>query len=596
MSLSHGKQRGAPRITIVNKLYHQPKNSSPVMHERRYVRHINSVEEPVIIKGVARPHKNPIDQISETDPKSAIDFQSISFIKIQNDVGTWLEKVIPPQEKIEKAINLSLKREGVGGEDDEIGGWGSGDTISRDRPTLNLQRDSLSIVDQYMAYIDWLLTNGGAGSGNFGHGGRPGAVGGSSSIGSGSALVSGLNSKLVDQPTTIREKAKQFATKLATGIVTTISAHGHKIYPEILDTADDWLKLSMAKGHDALAASTGIPSSLAVAITSHIMAKAKVYLKAKIKQRNQSTTTATTTNSNSSRESMMTTTTNVDRNQLVYDIQWFLNELSSLIPEIGLEVPTINELNEWLDQQDKALEELTTHGGSGSGNHGHGGRPGQVGGSSSGGFTLVGAAEHAMADMVSNTVANRLGGLTEEQTDTAGQKDKKPYDVRVKAKGKGFHDIEVKSMLKRKEDALSIHDDALLRKVEHQQREPKNVFHTVCLDERANFADGQYKEYYSGHHIYYRRGSGKYSLSNMHKVESWEELKKLLDMPDSKLPEKARGSLPPPPPIEELKAKAKAASESRKARDKARKEKNKDKLREQARARAEKRKAEKLNQ
>jgi len=101
MSLSHGKQRGAPRITIVNKLYHQPKNSSPVMHERRYVRHINSVEEPVIIKGVARPHKNPIDQISETDPKSAIDFQSISFIKIQNDVGTWLEKVIPPQEKIE---------------------------------------------------------------------------------------------------------------------------------------------------------------------------------------------------------------------------------------------------------------------------------------------------------------------------------------------------------------------------------------------------------------------------------------------------------------------------------------------------------------
>lgn len=198
----------------------------------------------------------------------------------------------------------------------------------------------------------------------------------------------------------------------------------------------------------------------------------------------------------------------------------------------------------------------------------------------------VGAAEHAEADHISGRVAKAVGGLTEEHTGGPGQKDKKPYDVRAPKTKNTYHDIEVKSLLKGGKQVLSVHEDALLRKVDHQAANPGNTFHTVAWDRRDTYQGGIHKDSFSGHNIYYKRGSGRYALSKMYKVKDEAELKKLINMPDSKLPAAAKGKLPPPPPISKLREGAAKASESRKARDAVRKARNKDKLRDQARARA----------
>jgi hypothetical protein len=209
-------------------------------------------------------------------------------------------------------------------------------------------------------------------------------------------------------------------------------------------------------------------------------------------------------------------------------------------------------------------------------------------------FTLVGAAEHAEADKTSNDLARLLRGKTEEQTDTKGQKDKKPYDVQVaRTGGKGSHDIEVKTLLKGKKQAITVHDDALLRKVEHSEAHPANVFHTIVRDARDHYEGGAHADKYSGHPLYYKRGSGKYSLAQMHPVKDYAELRKLLDMKDADLPERARGSLPKDPAaVAKLRAAAEKAAIARKKKDAAYKEKNKERLREQARARTAKSRAE----
>ena len=202
-----------------------------------------------------------------------------------------------------------------------------------------------------------------------------------------------------------------------------------------------------------------------------------------------------------------------------------------------------------------------------------------AGGASSGKpKTLVGAEVHQRAEGVKHDVAKKIGGIVEELTDDPGQKDKKVYDVKLKTKN-GDHDIEVKSLQVGQKQKISVHNDALLRKVEHAQGNPKNTFHTVVLDKRGELGN----EAYSGHPIYYKRGSGAYSLSQMHKAKDYAELKRLILMPDDKLPEAARGTLPPPPPLKELQAKAARDSESRRRRDKIRKERNRELLNRQAR-------------
>ncbi len=198
----------------------------------------------------------------------------------------------------------------------------------------------------------------------------------------------------------------------------------------------------------------------------------------------------------------------------------------------------------------------------------------------------VGASEHAHAAKVAKDLARTLGGKTEAETADAGQRDKKPYDVKVpKATGKGDHDIEVKTLQKSSKQSLSVHEDALLRKVRHAEANPDNTFHTVARDDRAIYEGGAHAANYSGHTLYYRRGSGPYYLSTMHPVKDEAELKHLLDTPDHLLPEKARGSLPPPPPVDKLEARAAAAHEKRYARDRARKDKIRDVLAAQQRER-----------
>lgn len=236
--------------------------------------------------------------------------------------------------QIEKAINLSLKREGVGGEDDEIGGWGAGDDIARNRPKLNRA---------------WIVLNGGRGSGNFGHRGRPGAVGGSGGTGLGAmpgasnpggqsfphklskverrtaaALVVGLTAKLLGQRATYRTiaRAKRLARRVAVSTAILIAEKGHKIYPEMLETAEDWNRLSNAKGFDPIAAQTGISANTAAVVLSHVLARARVYVGKKL-------------------------TRNATFNdvQTAYDAAEFLSRLFAMVPELG-RAPTAGQLLE----------------------------------------------------------------------------------------------------------------------------------------------------------------------------------------------------------------------------------------------------------
>lgn len=223
------------------------------------------------------------------------------------------------------------------------------------------------------------------------------------------------------------------------------------------------------------------------------------------------------------------------------------------------------------------------------------------GGKSDGGSKPKGISKDAdvkiYAAAVADSVATMLGGLTEGQTADAGQKDKKPFDVRMPGnpkKGIPDQDIEVKTVVISgdKNKVLSVHDDALLRKVDHQEA-TGNGFHTVAVDARGDFEEGTHgaAESFSGHRMYYKRGSGRYSLNQMHPVKDAAELKRLVMAKDDALPEKARGSLPPPPPKEVIVERAEKANVARVAKDKAWKAANKEKLQAQAKALREKTKA-----
>ena len=180
----------------------------------------------------------------------------------------------------------------------------------------------------------------------------------------------------------------------------------------------------------------------------------------------------------------------------------------------------------------------------------------------------VGKAEHEHADGVSHEIARAVGGKTEEETDDPGQRDKKPYDVKIDHSDA----IEVKSLLKGSKQSLSVHDDALLRKVDYAKAHPDEQFHTVAVDERATYEGGEHADSYSGNRMYYKRGCDRYSLSKMYPVKDEEELRSLISTPDHELPEKARGSLPSgKKEVAELREKAEKAHASRSAKDKDRK-------------------------
>jgi hypothetical protein len=141
--------------------------------------------------------------------------------------------------------------------------------------------------------------------------------------------------------------------------------------------------------------------------------------------------------------------------------------------------------------------------------------------------------------------------------------------VRAVGPGGAEHAIEVKSLLKGGKKSISVHDDALVRKVDYAAAHPGSTYHTVAVDERATYEGGAHAADYSGHRIYYRRGSGAYSLSQMHAVTDAAELRRLVAAPDAALPAKARGALPAGPSAEKAHASRLAKDRARKARLKA---------------------------
>lgn len=179
----------------------------------------------------------------------------------------------------------------------------------------------------------------------------------------------------------------------------------------------------------------------------------------------------------------------------------------------------------------------------------------------------VGKEEHVHSEHVEKLVARYLGGRIVPRVRGKQQ----ATDVE-----RGLDGFEVKSLLKGDKDVISVHPDALLRKVMWENAEPGRVFHTVVVDERGTYADGAYNHKYSGHRLYYKRGSGRYTLSNMHQVRTWGELYALSKLPDEELPPKARGRLPSGEELIKLQDQAERAHESRLRKDRARKQRLRD--------------------
>ena len=173
----------------------------------------------------------------------------------------------------------------------------------------------------------------------------------------------------------------------------------------------------------------------------------------------------------------------------------------------------------------------------------------------------VGWQEKQHANRIEKEVASAISGEWEE--------DSKFYDAKTKD---GKHFIEVKSKLKGSKKDISVHDDALLRKVDGIAANPGSTFHTVVVDERDTYNNGAHAEHYSGHRMYYKRGSGRYTPSQMHPVSSNAELRRLIRTPDDQLPEKAKGGLPGGNALKKLRKSAANAHTSRLNKDRRRKE------------------------
>lgn len=178
----------------------------------------------------------------------------------------------------------------------------------------------------------------------------------------------------------------------------------------------------------------------------------------------------------------------------------------------------------------------------------------------------VGKAEHLHSEYVEKRVARYVKGTVVKRVKGKQQ----ATDVE-----RGLNGFEVKALLKGDKDGITVHEDALLRKVKWEAAETGRVFHTVVVDERDVYEDGAHAHKYSGHKLYYKRGSGRYTLGNMHKVSTWGELHALSDLPYEELPEKAKGQLPHDR-VKDLEERAAKAHAARLKKDRARKQRLRD--------------------
>lgn len=203
--------------------------------------------------------------------------------------------------------------------------------------------------------------------------------------------------------------------------------------------------------------------------------------------------------------------------------------------QTGGEALKYKTLKEGLDPDDILvvfpISTLETLGGQGSGNFGHSGRLGERGGSAEGtgggektrnarslralkAFIPITAANQRHAEKNELSVRNMIGGT---RTD-----DNLPVDVVTTIKGR-MHGVEVKTFINNTNDKITMRKAAIEKKVAWGRSNHASV-HTVVIDDRDKFGS----KHYSGHRIYYAKGSGSFRLNSLTKVTSPQHLKELL--------------------------------------------------------------------
>lgn len=166
-----------------------------------------------------------------------------------------------------------------------------------------------------------------------------------------------------------------------------------------------------------------------------------------------------------------------------------------------------------------------------SGNYGHVGRPGQVGGSGEGGgietrvrspkalralkaFKPIHAQAQRYAEQNELTIREMIGGQRTEGN--------APVDVIAKVEGKTVG-VEVKTMINNTNDKITMRRAAVEKKEAWARRHRANV-HTVVIDDRGKLGHSEY----SGHRLYHTKGTGSFRLGSMTPVKDERHLKELL--------------------------------------------------------------------
>lgn len=185
-----------------------------------------------------------------------------------------------------------------------------------------------------------------------------------------------------------------------------------------------------------------------------------------------------------------------------------------------------------------AVAAIRLLGGQGSGNYGHAGRPGEKGGSERG---VGGVAQQEKTRNARSTRALKaFKPITAENQQYAEKnelhirglighnairtKDNLPVDVIVTIAGK-VHGIEVKTMINNTRDQITMRKAALSKKRSWSRKNNAKT-HTVVLDDRDRFHGSA--AHYSGHRIYYARGTASFRLGGMVRVQNGAHLVALL--------------------------------------------------------------------
>ncbi len=102
--------------------------------------------------------------------------------------------------------------------------------------------------------------------------------------------------------------------------------------------------------------------------------------------------------------------------------------------------------------------------------------------------------------------------------------DDEPMDVVTSLRGRR-HGVEVKTFVDNANDKITMHPESRVRK-ERWARKNKATTHTVLVDDRDLFSPEQF----SGHKVYYARGTRAFRLRNMIPVRDEADLKWLMGL------------------------------------------------------------------